>query len=81
MPLLVASVLLVFEASWGIKMNRRFQTRKSCRLCGRKVAAVADANNPNKPFKLSCAHCDNPDPLKSVIAQRWADAPLKPPTG
>ena len=29
--------------------------------------------------KLTCATCDNPDPLKSAIAQRWADAPLKPP--
>jgi hypothetical protein len=35
--------------------------------------------DPDGRPKLRCVDCEGEDPLKSVIAQRWADGPLKPP--
>jgi hypothetical protein len=40
---------------------------------------VADGQDPGGRVKLRCANCEHPDPLKSAIAQRWVNGPLKPP--
>ena len=54
-------------------------SRRPCPVCGEAMKPVADTEEPGERVRLGCDNCEDPDPLKSAIARRWVDGPLKPP--
>jgi hypothetical protein len=60
-------------------MTARHPIRKACPVCGRPMKLVAAEGETGRE-RYICTWCDG-DPLHDPAARRWADSPLKPPTG
>jgi hypothetical protein len=58
-------------------MAALYPIRKACPVCGRPMKLLPDEAGRDR---YVCPRCED-DPLHDPAVRKWADSPLKPPTG
>jgi predicted RNA-binding Zn-ribbon protein involved in translation (DUF1610 family) len=58
--------------------NAAHPVRKPCPFCGNPMKPAPDEIREWRE-RYVCAKCDDADPLKNTVVQRWMESSLKPP--